>query len=769
MTTGTQVAVLGSSRAGKQVIAPPAVVSERPLVRLVTFTALGLYGIVRWGTLLNPVPSTRLLGLLALAVLIAGAGGRLARSSRAAAVLGAVLAVLTMFPIAGVPFPLLWHVRIEVTANGIGNGLIAIPRALVPYAGRAHTDWVRIVIVLGAGVLLLGAGFVLAFAPRALGDLRRAAAALPLLALAIVPCTLVRPSLPYLQGLLLFGLLAAFVWGERIRSDGLQTACAVAALAGIGGAILAPGLDQHKPWLNYEALAGKVSVAHVETFTWRQQYGPLHWPRTGHEVLDVKAAHAEYWKAENLSIFTGYGWAQGTLPSDQSIPQPAAATVSRWTQTIRVTIRGMNTTDVIAAGTAAAPQQLAGPVLPGASLGTWARESALGPGNSYTVRVYTPSPSPAQLEHAGGAYPSTLSDYRSLALPRFSTPDHRSLVPAATVVFPSFHSGRAVDTAGGGNGAAIAGASPYARAYGLARALARHARTPYDYVESVLGYLHRGFTYDENPPVSQFPLESFLFASKVGYCQQFSGAMALLLRMGGIPARVSTGFTTGSYDATNHQWIVSDIDAHDWVEAWFPQYGWVRFDPTPASAPARSSAGILPELPVGSSGITRARSPVRKAETTGASAARTVASRHSHGSNAIVIIVLIALLAALLLVGRAAVRISEPSTDDLLAELERALKRARRPIGVGVTLAALEQRFRSSPEAADYIRSLRLARFGGRPEPPTLEQRRALRSQLAAGLGLSGAIRAIWALPPRCYLPSRWASRLRLRSRHRDA
>ena len=47
--------------------------------------------------------------------------------------------------------------------------------------------------------------------------------------------------------------------------------------------------------------------------------------------------------------------------------------------------------------------------------------------------------------------------------------------------------------------------------------------------------------------------------------------MALLLRMGGVPARVASGFTSGALDTTSHTWQVSDIDAHAWVEAWFPQ------------------------------------------------------------------------------------------------------------------------------------------------------------------------------------------------------
>ena len=75
----------------------------------------------------------------------------------------------------------------------------------------------------------------------------------------------------------------------------------------------------------------------------------------------------------------------------------------------------------------------------------------------------------------------------------------------------------------------------------------------------------------------------------------------------------------------------------------------------------------------------------------------------------------------------------------MLAELERALARSGRPLSDGVTLSAVERRFRTSPDAAAYVRLLRLARFAGGTEVPTLRQRRALRGQLRAGLGLGGA------------------------------
>jgi hypothetical protein len=100
----------------------------------------------------------------------------------------------------------------------------------------------------------------------------------------------------------------------------------------------------------------------------------------------------------------------------------------------------------------------------------------------------------------------------------------------------------------------------------------------------------------------------------------------------------------------------------------------------------------------------------------------------------------------------ATVRLREPTEDRLLAELERALARSGRPLTGGTTLAAIERRFRGSPEAQEYVRTLRLARFAGAETAPSPAQRRALRVQLREGLGPSGLLRALWALPPRITL-----------------
>ena len=73
--------------------------------------------------------------------------------------------------------------------------------------------------------------------------------------------------------------------------------------------------------------------------------------------------------------------------------------------------------------------------------------------------------------------------------------------------------------------------------------------------------------------------------------------MALLLRMGGIPARVVTGFSPGGYSKRKQAWIVRDTDAHSWVEVWFDAWGWVTFDPTPDATPARSQIAALETAP----------------------------------------------------------------------------------------------------------------------------------------------------------------------------
>ena len=114
-------------------------------------------------------------------------------------------------------------------------------------------------------------------------------------------------------------------------------------------------------------------------------------------------------------------------------------------------------------------------------------------------------------------------------------------------------------------------------------------------VRRVEDYLTSGrfrYTTDVEEPGAD-PLLDFLFKTRAGYCQHFAGAAALLLRLAGVPTRVVSGFATGKRTGEN-TYDVRDEDAHAWIEVYFPGYGWVPFNPTPASA----EADVAPETDV---------------------------------------------------------------------------------------------------------------------------------------------------------------------------
>ncbi|MEO6205789.1 MAG: DUF3488 and transglutaminase-like domain-containing protein, partial [Mycobacteriales bacterium] len=110
--------------------------------------------------------------------------------------------------------------------------------------------------------------------------------------------------------------------------------------------------------------------------------------------------------------------------------------------------------------------------------------------------------------------------------------------------------------------------------------------TPYDRVVALQAYFRNagsGFVYDISPTVAGIngpsALEDFL-RGKRGFCEQYSSAMAAMVRQLGIPARVAVGFTRGTRQADSTYEVTTD-DAHAWPEAWFAGAGWVRFEPTP--------------------------------------------------------------------------------------------------------------------------------------------------------------------------------------------
>ncbi|MBC6447685.1 transglutaminase family protein [Actinokineospora xionganensis] len=119
----------------------------------------------------------------------------------------------------------------------------------------------------------------------------------------------------------------------------------------------------------------------------------------------------------------------------------------------------------------------------------------------------------------------------------------------------------------------------------LAKQITDSKTTMFDKALALQKHFERsnGFEYKTQTGTSsdEDALKEFLFRSKIGYCEQYASAMALLARAAGIPSRVAIGYTAG-FQSGDYRSITTQ-DAHAWVEVFFPAQGWVTFDPTPLS------------------------------------------------------------------------------------------------------------------------------------------------------------------------------------------
>ena len=124
------------------------------------------------------------------------------------------------------------------------------------------------------------------------------------------------------------------------------------------------------------------------------------------------------------------------------------------------------------------------------------------------------------------------------------------------------------------------------RVISLALDLTEDFHNPYDKAVAIETYL-RTIPYSLDipaPPLGSDVVDYFLFDLKQGYCDYYATAMAILARAAGLPSRLVVGYASGSYDPTNNRYVVTEADAHSWVEIYFTSRGWVEFEPT-ASLP----------------------------------------------------------------------------------------------------------------------------------------------------------------------------------------
>jgi transglutaminase-like putative cysteine protease len=119
----------------------------------------------------------------------------------------------------------------------------------------------------------------------------------------------------------------------------------------------------------------------------------------------------------------------------------------------------------------------------------------------------------------------------------------------------------------------------------LADSLTNRYDNRYDRVVAIRDWL-KTFEYTRDLPATaeEATLEHFLFERQAGHCEYFSTAMVVLLRSIGVQARNVNGFLGGQWSQFGDYLVVTQNEAHSWVEVWFQGYGWITFDPTPARA-----------------------------------------------------------------------------------------------------------------------------------------------------------------------------------------
>jgi transglutaminase-like putative cysteine protease len=136
----------------------------------------------------------------------------------------------------------------------------------------------------------------------------------------------------------------------------------------------------------------------------------------------------------------------------------------------------------------------------------------------------------------------------------------------------------------------------------LATTIGRGRRTAYDKAQAVETFLRKyPYTLEvKTAPPDRDAIEYFLFEGKQGYCDYFATAMVVLLRAQGIPARLATGYVTGTYDPESSRYLITEEEAHSWPEVFFPGYGWIPFEPSgyrpPIVRPEVATSSIPPTL-----------------------------------------------------------------------------------------------------------------------------------------------------------------------------
>jgi protein-glutamine gamma-glutamyltransferase len=472
-----------------------------------------------------------------------------------------------------------WLVHPIRLLGRFGGGFLEFYDVRLPFAANSHPRMEGVVLV---ALYAFCAAVAMAVAAR-----KPVLASVAVVVGAGWPTTLLTGPDDLLRGVALLAVVLSLIVGlggplrPRRLAVGVLVGGAVvlAAFAASTSSAVASGQVLHwQGWDFYTKPPKPVSVEYV----WNSNFRGLHFPKKVTTVLTIKApSRATYWRATTLDEFNGGNWyeidgppvaptridGRDELFGDPELPL-AATDLRRWVKQ-EVTVGALRDNHLIGASVPVAYGPGSRIVDYGDGGVARLQDQQLGRGDRYSVWSYEAQPTPRQLAVLPARYPeqvrkTDLSVEAHVTAPPFGAPDRERRV-AAIFAFSL-------------------GARPYRAFYNTARRIVGDPSNPYAAALELEAWFRSGaFTYDATPPQSSTlpPLVAFVTRTHRGYCQHFAGAMALMLRYLGIPARVAAGFTSGEYDGRKHEWTVTDHDAHTWVEAWFPRYGWLPFDPTP--------------------------------------------------------------------------------------------------------------------------------------------------------------------------------------------
>jgi transglutaminase-like putative cysteine protease len=477
-------------------------------------------------------------------------------------------------------------------APRLWNGFLDFYEVRLPLNAAFHPE-------MHALLLLAGFGFSVAVALAA-ASRRPVAAAAFLVVGAGWPATLLTNGRDFLRGGVILAAALFLLAGLRTGGSSAPGKAALLGAASLVAAVAAttqPAVAKSEflHWQTWKPVSRPPASVGVR-YVWDSSYAGFSWPRKTTTVFKAHAPErSTYWRSTTLDLFTGARWAEyqtperaqlfaGRLDLTQNDPlaPPAARDPSRWARA-EIEIEGLADDHVVAPSVPTGYE----PRFAGAEFfqgGTATLPRLLEHGESYAAWSYSPQPTPAQLAASGTSYPAAVLPYLEVypglnPPPPFGTPARATTMERFLNIY-----------------------GDYRPLYEKARRIVGNAGSPYAAALALESWLRStgGFTYTTHPPrQGPEPLLDFVLHTKRGYCQHFAGAMALMLRYLGIPARVAEGFVSGTYDGHAGTWTVTDHDAHAWVEAWFPRYGWLPFDPTPGrgflSAPySVSSPGFRP-------------------------------------------------------------------------------------------------------------------------------------------------------------------------------